>query len=118
MPKKYRVSHSDFKLAAASRLRRERGKYFMLSYGQFAEKGRTGPQFACVVSKKTAERAVDRNLIKRRCRSAARDIIASIEKPLALIFYANRNVRGASFAEVKRDVNDLLRKSTRVANTH
>ena len=111
MPKKHRVSHSDFKLTANSRLRRERGEYFILSHGPLLGSTSNNLQIACIVSKKTATRAVDRNLIKRRCRSAVRNFLADIKKPQALIFYANKNAKAASFAEIKRDVEKLIRKS-------
>src|SRR3989338_9492842 len=111
MPKKHRISSSDFKLIENSKRRRERGAYFILSYGTQAGREGAHARMACVVSKKTAARAVDRNLIKRRCRAAAGDLIADIRKPLVFIFYASRNAKGAAFAEIKRDVEKLIRKS-------
>lgn len=111
MPKKHRISHSDFKLAAGAGLRRERGAYFILSYGALSGNARGSARMACAVSKKTAAKAVDRNLIKRRCRDAARDLITGVKKPLVFIFYANRNAKGATFTEIKQDVEKLIRKS-------
>ena len=122
MPKKHRISHSDFKLTANSRMRRERGEYFAVSHGPLSDSTSSNLQIACIVSKKTTARAVDRNLIKRRFRSVARNFLADpvrstasnggeIKKPKALIFYANKNAKTASFAEIKRDVEKLIRKS-------
>ncbi|MDO8561991.1 MAG: ribonuclease P protein component [bacterium] len=118
MPKKHGISHSDHKLAANSHLRRKRGAYFILSYGVLAGGRSKNTQIACVVSKKTAARAVDRNLIKRRCRAAARNLLADIKKPLAFIFYANRNAKGASFAEIKQDVDELMWEAMRAVQSN
>ena len=63
---------------------------------------------ACVVSKKVAARAVDRNYIQRRCRETVRPRLVHIDQPLALVFYAKRGVATASFADVKKDIEELL----------
>ena len=110
MPKKHRLSNSDFRLIANARFRRERGKYFALSYGTIPGAKAVCPRIACVVSKKVAARAIERNLIKRRCRDVARSFIADIEEPLALVFYAGRNARGASFSDTKQDISELFHK--------
>ena len=111
MPKKHRLSHSDFKLVANARFRRERGKYFTLSYGTIPGTKGVYPRIACVVSKKGAARAVDRNLIKRRCRDAAKSFISDIKEPLVLVFYAGRNAKSAPHAEIKKDMHELLQKA-------
>lgn len=111
MPKKYRLSHSDFKLITNSRFRRERGAYFILSHGRLPGAQDNHLRIACVVSTKAAARAVDRNLIKRRCRDAVRNLIAGAKEPLALIFYANKNAKKASFKEMKADIEKLIEKS-------
>ncbi|MCR4281268.1 MAG: ribonuclease P protein component [Candidatus Kaiserbacteria bacterium] len=111
MPKKNRISHSDFKLIANSRLKRERGRYFILSYGPLFGRAHQDLQIACIVSRKTAAKAVDRNLIKRRCRSAARNFLADTQKPQVLIFYANKNAKSASFADIKQDIAQLIERA-------
>ena len=108
--KKHGLSHADFELMANSRFRRERGTYFALSHGSIPGPQEGCPRVACVVSKKVAARAVDRNLIKRRCRDAARRLIADIKEPLALVFYANRNAKDASYEEIEKDMSKLVQK--------
>lgn len=115
MPRKNSLTHADFVRAGKAAFRRERGACFILSYGALSEGGSRDPQIACIVSKKTAARAVDRNLIKRRCRAAARNLLAEIKNPLTFIFYANKNAKSASFAEIRQDVENLMQKAIRVA---
>ncbi len=111
MPKKYRISHADFKLIEDARFRRERGAYFSLSHGRLSGARGNRLRVACVVSKKVAIRAVDRNFVKRRCLDAVRNLLAGDKEPFALIFYANKNAKTASFEEMKADINKLIEKS-------
>ena len=67
-----------------------------------------GPKCACVVSKKVSPKAVERNLIKRRCREAARALILKRNEALALVFYAKREARGAAFENIRKDTASLL----------
>src|SRR3989338_9429348 len=105
MPKKSRLSRADFiKLPRSSR--RVHGNFFSLV--AIPAEYTPGPRAACVVSKKIAVRAVDRNKIERRCREALRPHMSQIKKSIALIFHAKREARDASYAEIVRDVEKLL----------
>ena len=109
MPKKQRLSRADFSKITSAKSRRYFGAYFSLSVVPFSpEKTLSEPKFACVVSKKAAKHAVDRNGIKRRCREAVR--LATRGRPLAasLIFYAKKEAVGASYARIEQDVGALL----------
>jgi len=66
------------------------------------------PKVACVVSKKAARKAVDRNRIKRHCREALRPLMPHIRQPVALAFYANSASSKATFEELSRDIANLL----------
>ena len=100
-----RLSREDF--SALVTLRREHGKFFTLTIAKSPD---NKPRSACVVSKKTANKAHDRNLIKRRCRAVIRD--ASVKHPFALVFTAKRSAREATFADVSLDVTSLLNKAS------
>lgn len=109
MPKKYRLSHAD--LVKISRLKSERthGLSFSLTITRFPEGG--GPKMACVVSKKIAARAVDRNKIQRRCREIVRPHIEHTNQALALVFYAKRGAAAASFVDTEKDIQGLLARA-------
>lgn len=107
MPKKYRLSRADFiRLPRAAR--RVHGNYFSLTGAPLPSLG--WAKVACVVSKKTAARAVDRNKIERRCREALRPLIKEVGRPIALIFYAKHEAVHASFAAIRQDIQKLLER--------
>lgn len=71
--------------------------------------GSTEPRFACVVSKKVAKRAVDRNLIKRRGREAVRDALKkSAAAPASYVFYAKKEALGAPYRDIAAEIRKLL----------
>ncbi len=108
MPKKHRLTHADFASGAQSRSRRLHGTYFSLAVSR--DPGATLPRAACIVSKKVAAHASDRNLIRRRCREALRKFLANTESPLILVFHAKREVLDASYAHIARDVENLIKR--------
>ena len=65
------------------------------------------PRFTCVVSKKVASKAHERNAIKRRCREAAR-VALKEAPPRVLAFHALRSAHEASFFEIEKDVQKLI----------
>ncbi|HWP61657.1 MAG TPA: ribonuclease P protein component [Candidatus Paceibacterota bacterium] len=101
MPRKHRVKRADF----PSRSRRIGGKLFSLSVSPLPS---GHAKFSCVVSKKVALKAHDRNLIKRRCKEAARPLILKMKTPLVLVAYAKKEAAGASFAAIRADLESLL----------
>lgn len=63
-----------------------------------------------MVSKKIAVRAVDRNRIRRLCKEAFRTSSMPIDTVQSVIFYAKKESKKATFAEVATDINGLLSK--------
>ncbi len=108
MPKKYRLSHADFTRLPRSG-RRIHGVFFSLTATPLAPG--TGVKAACVISKKTAARAVDRNKVERRCREALRPLLKAVAKPVALVFHAKREALGASFKDIARDIKGLVERA-------
>jgi ribonuclease P protein component len=109
MPKHQRLSRVDFSSMNVARSRRFYGTYFTMSVSpQPAENTTNEPKFACVVSKKIAAHAVDRNRIKRRCREALRTTPGTVTGTRVVVFYAKKESKNATFQEVVSDVNHLL----------
>lgn len=102
MPSIYRLTVADLKAFRPER--RFSGELFSVAV---AKALRTG--FACVISKKVAPRAVDRNTVKRRVRAVVSPHLASLP-PAAYVFYAKSGAPVATFAEVKRDIEKLLQR--------
>jgi ribonuclease P protein component len=108
MPPRNRLARADFARLGLKR-RREHGKYFSLVIA--ALPGAEAPKIACVVGKKVVARAVSRNAIERRCREALRPLVPTLPKGLALVFYAKREAREASFSDIARDMRALLARA-------
>jgi ribonuclease P protein component len=60
------------------------------------------PRYSCVVSKKVAPLATDRNLIRRRVMDAARGGAKSA------IFYAKKDAGKISFQELKSEIGKII----------
>jgi ribonuclease P protein component len=105
MPKKQRISRSDF-ASLPKKARRNAGNYFSVSVSELPASSKV--RATCVISKKVIQKAHDRNLVKRRCREAVRPLLPSITRPLALVFYAKKSARDASFAEIKDDIASMI----------
>ena len=99
-----RLARADF--SSLKVFFKESGKFFTLTVAKAHDEG---AKFACVVSKKTAHRAHERNLIKRRCRAAIREV----SLPSAyFIFTAKKSARTADFAEILADVRNVVVKAS------
>ena len=108
MPRKNSLTREDFVRAGKAKLRRARGALFILAFGRLPGQKTAEIKASCVVSKKTASRATERNLIKRKWREAMRSNLSGIPAPCMLIFYAMRPAKDASFADIKIDVEALV----------
>lgn len=80
---------------------------------------RTGPDAALrlgvVTSKKVSNRAVDRNLARRRLREIFRQHRAELSGPFDVIIIARRNLLSASYEEVEREFLRLAEKAGLIA---
>ncbi len=64
-----------------------------------------------VTSKKVSNRAVDRNLARRRLREIFRQHRAELSGPFDLVIIARRNLLSASYAEVEHEFQRLAEKA-------
>lgn len=110
MPAKFRLTRADFKLFSSQRVHRVRGIFFTLSITPLPVG--SVQKIACIVSKKAAKKAVDRNHIKRRTRAILQSLVPHIHMPVALAFYANNMSNRATFDELSKDITDLLRQNS------
>ena len=120
MPKRQRISRADFSSIQSLRSRRFFGVYFSLSVSALPpspSSTESVTKYSCVVSKKVAPHAADRNRVKRRCREVCRLSTIGFSTLRACIFYAKKESKGASFSEIKSDVNQLLLQATRLPDT-
>jgi len=103
-----RLKRADFAALERSGRRRVHGAFFTLSISSL--NADTETKYACIVSKKVASKAVERNRIKRLCREATRIGLSSSAQPRALVLHAKRAAKGVSSGELRRDVSVLLKK--------
>lgn len=66
-------------------------------------------RFSFVVSKKAANKAAQRNLIRRRGYAAVREILHTTE-PAAYIFFFKKSALGLSFSDLKAEIRKLVVK--------
>ena len=67
-------------------------------------------KYACVVSKKVARKAVDRNALKRRCRHILSSYSPALP-PVALVAYPKKEALEASYAELEKELHALIDKA-------
>ena len=112
MPKQQRLSRIDFSKIDVSRTRRYHGELFTLSVAfPASESPIHKPKFACVVSKKAAAHAVERNRIRRCAKEILRkvpDLITQSKNPKNLVFYAKKDAKTASFHDIEADILKLV----------
>lgn len=111
MPKDQRISRTEFASMDIARARRFHGAFFTLSVAsQSPDSPKNKPKFACVVSKKVSNRAVDRNRIRRVVKEICRTVGEGISSTKTLIFYAKKDAKTADFKTIDADIRTLLQQ--------
>ncbi len=106
MSASHRLSRLDFnRLKVARRLP---GVFFTLALGEVP--GRSLSGFACVVSKKVARKAVDRNRIKRRIRAIFQDVVPRFSNQTVLVAYVKAGAAKATMQDLRNDMDILIRR--------
>jgi ribonuclease P protein component len=112
MPKKQRITRADFSSLTEKRPQRSFGLYWTLSTSPLPSSTQsTLPCFACVVSKKVAAHAVDRNRIKRHCREIFRTVPEAKLATSSYIFYAKKEARDATHSQHLADITRLIEQN-------
>ena len=105
-----RVTRSVTKDVPSAHIRRIHGAFVVLAYATLPS---GGARFTCVVSKKTARLAKDRNRIKRRVRAIVREVLAKFDAPLLLIFNAKPPAKTASGAALREEIAGIMGRVAR-----
>lgn len=106
MPRRLRLTWLDFKHLRG--LRRVASEHFTLSFGTI--QGRTVSGGACIVSKKSASRAVDRAAIKRRARPLLVDVLSGQKSPLIVVVTAKKGAGTLTPKAFRAELHALLQK--------
>jgi ribonuclease P protein component len=106
MPKQSRLTREEIDTFFAGRPRRVSGLYFDLAFSPRPE----GVKSACIVSKKTAPLAVDRNRVRRRVRNILIVRLPSL-RPSTLVFTARPGAVEAEHAAIVTDIESLVGKA-------
>lgn len=101
LKKKQRLSRSDF-----SQLLRK-GKRFHDTYLTLVSLVSTSTKCGLVVSKKTAKKAVERNLLRRRVYSVLGDNLSKIENRHIAVL-TKKNITDLSFPELEKELLHAL----------
>lgn len=103
------MTRADFDQLTGLRPKKLHGRLFSLSFAR--DPLAKDVKAACVISKKTAARAADRNRIRRRCREILRSGLPLLAKGTILVLYAKKDAVKASFSDMKADIEKLLKIS-------
>lgn len=107
LQKKYRLClEKDFE-----RVFRKGRKIYSKSLGlRYKENQMEGSRFAFLVSNKISKKAVDRNLLKRRLRSAVERMVPKIQISYDVIVLTMPGAQKLNFSELTRELYGLLKK--------
>src|SRR3989344_1396030 len=100
-----RLSRIDFPSGPPKK--RVSNEFFKIAVWQKKEGLET--KFACVVSKKVARRAVERNKLKRRCREITSRYLSSIATPCSIVIYPKKYALMATFDELRQAFDSIAR---------
>ena len=115
LKKQYRLRKNIEFVATYAQKKYVSGLYLIMNIGRLKPNEDFIPKAAFVVSKKIDKRAVIRNKIKRRMRAAYMSIVKddfSCIKWMSMIFSAKSESKDASFADIREDMELLLKKAS------
>lgn len=72
--------------------------------------GDSKTKISCIVSKKVAAKAVERNLVRRRCNSVFQGLLSRLEGGRRVIVYAKKQIKEANHYEINFEIKNLLSK--------
>ncbi len=109
LPKNKSISRGDF-LQILKKNRSFYSKDIKLVILDNVNKNKT-TKFSFVVSRKVSNRAVDRNLIKRRLKCIVLSFDKYIKNGSICVFFVKKSILYISFNELKNEIYNLLKKA-------
>lgn len=105
IPKKNRITSFFFRFLTQGRV------YHSPIFSLKVIPSKEGEEFhvAVVVSKKVAQKAVERNLLKRRFLSVVQNNKNLCKKGFFYVFYVKKETQTATFSDIEREISQLLR---------
>lgn len=79
-------------------------------YLKFKENNASVTKFAFIVSRKVAQKSIDRNQIKRRLRGAIRKIIPQIKIGIDAVIVAQKGALDKNYQEIEKTLQSIIKK--------
>lgn len=108
LPKENRLKKKKDFEKVAGKGRAAAGGFLVL---KFVENGLDISRVGFVVSKKISNKAVIRNKVKRRLRSAIRALLPQLRQGYDLVFFSRPSIESKDFQEIKEAVDELLKRA-------
>ena len=70
------------------------------------------PQFALVVSRKVAIRAVDRNRLKRRGRAIVQELLPQLKDNYACLLFFKKPATALTYQELKNTIREIFARAS------
>ena len=109
LPSSRRVSRTQFD-TLLKRSQSVHSSHFSLRYAPLPE-DITPSRVSVVVSSQVCKKAHDRNLLKRRIRSAVESQLKTVKNGSVLVFFAKKTARDLDFKGISEEVVLLLRNT-------
>ncbi len=108
LPRKFKIGREIF----PKDLRKGRNFHSPnLSLFVFKDQGVGASKFSFVVSSKVSNKAVKRNLLKRRGYHIAKKLLPFVRPSFLCVFYFKKGADKATFKNIEKEITTLLEKS-------
>lgn len=106
LPSKNRLSRVEIN-SLKKRARVVQGLYFGVLFEENKLQGM--PRFGFIVSRKISKKAVERNLIRRRMKEAAKALLVKFP-PGSYVFLAKQSVLGKTAQEIRQELKSVIKR--------
>lgn len=94
-----------------SRIKASGKMYDSVSFGLLVSYGANRPQCAFIISKKNAKSSVVRHQVKRKLSDAVQSFLPRLPKNTELVFLAKQKAITSSPAELKTEIEEILKRA-------